>query len=273
MKWYEKYLKFYDRPFNGVLQSAKDQVRYKLSKIDSDSPVASVVIIAHNEETHLLSCLWSLVDNQCSYPIEIIVINNNSTDKTEQVLVDLGAVYYNEYRKGPGYARQCGLEHAKGRYYICIDADTIYPPCYIETHIKALMKPGVVGVFGLWSFTSKENDSMLMLCIYEGLRDVYLLLRAIKRPELCVRGMVFSFNTELGRRCNFRTDLLRGEDGSMALSLKPYGKLLFLTTRRARALTGTTTLNADGSLLNSFYVRFIKAIKVFGELFTERKKY
>ena len=47
-------------------------------------------LICHNEETRLLSCLWSLCDNECDFPIEILAVNNNSTDRTEAVMQQLG---------------------------------------------------------------------------------------------------------------------------------------------------------------------------------------
>lgn len=223
--------------------------------------MVSVVVIAHNEEPHILSCLWSLGNNEYSYPIEILVVNNHSTDRTEQALQAVGATYFNELKKGPGYARQCGLDHAKGRYHICIDADTMYPPHYIDTHVRNLMKPGVACTFSLWSFIPDKRHSRLGLWLYECLRDLHLSIQAIKRPELCVRGMTFGFNTELGRLFGFRTDIRRGEDGSLALAMKPYGRLIFITSRKARALTSNSTIDADGSLARSFGVRLLKALK------------
>ena len=117
----------------------------------------------------MISCIWSLSENHCHFPIEIIAVNNNSTDKTEEVLKSLGVTYYNETKKGPGYARQCGLDHAKGKYHICIDADTLYPPHYIETHVKYLMNPKVACTFSLWSFMVDERHSRFGLWCYEGL--------------------------------------------------------------------------------------------------------
>lgn len=272
MSWYQPYLMAFEKPTR-LVSTEIQAVRQKLQSKASDQPLASVILIAHNEETHLLSCLWSLVDNVCSFPIEIMVVNNNSTDGTEQVLQQLGVTYFNETKKGPGHARQCGLDRARGKYHLCIDADTLYPPHYIETHIKELMKPGVACTFGLWSFMPDERHSRLGLWFYESLRDIHLCIQAIKRPELCVRGMNFGFNTEMARPYGFRTDIIRGEDGSLALALKPHGKLIFITARKARVLTSNGTLNADGSLFKSFKVRLIKALKNIKELFIRENEY
>ena len=71
----------------------------------------------------------------------------------------------------------------------------------------------------------------------------------------------------------FRTDILRGEDGSLALALKKYGKLRFVTARKARVLTGYGTISADGSLFSSFKKRAIKGLRSFTALFYSKNNY
>lgn len=259
---YSKYLSIFEKTLEEIPSDAIKEIQNKIRQKECDTPLVSVVAIAHNEEKHILSCLWSLSENRCDFPIEIIVVNNNSTDRTTEVLDMVGVKWYDEPKKGPGHARQCGLNHARGKYYLCIDADTLYPRYYIQTMVDQLRKPGVSCAFGLWSFMTDEQHSRFGLFFYELLRDIYLKLQSFKRPELCVRGMVFGFNTEMGRKIGFRTDIIRGEDGSLAYALKKYGKLIFITSRKARALTSNGTLNADGSFLKSFIKRLIKAMKI-----------
>ena len=54
------------------------------------------------------------------------------------------------------YKRQ-GLNHARGKYHLCIDADTLYPPQYISTMIKVLQDKEVAGAYALWSFLPNEH--------------------------------------------------------------------------------------------------------------------
>nr|WP_320058406.1 glycosyltransferase family 2 protein [uncultured Bacteroides sp.] len=273
MPWYTNYIEVYEKPLSSVPQTIIAEVQSKLKERQSEEPLISVVLIAHNEEKRLLACLWSLCNNKCDLPIEILAVNNCSTDGTTEVLNELGVTWFDEKKKGPGHARQCGLDHAKGVYHICIDADTMYPPLYIQTHVRQLMKPEVACTFSLWSFIPIEGKSRIGLFFYEALRDMYLGLQSINRPELCVRGMVFGFKTEYARRIGFRTDIIRGEDGSLALGMKPYGKLKLITSRKARAITGYGTVGADGSLLKSFGKRFIRAVKSISGLFTRKEQY
>lgn len=272
MGWYSKYLSVFEKPFDEIKEPLIKEIKEKLNQQQSDSPLASVVVIAHNEETRLLSCLWSLADNKCKYPIEVIGVNNNSIDRTEEVFKAAGIEPFFEEKKSCGYARRCGLNNAKGKYYICIDADTMYPPYYIQTVIEELEKPGIVGVSSFWSFIPDQEHSKAGLFFYELLRDIYIRLLYIKRPERGVRGMVFAYKSEYGRKVGYRVELIRGEDGSMALGLKQYGKIKLITSRKARAVTASNTLNADGSLWDSFRIRIVKALKNPAFYFTKQTK-
>lgn len=274
MSWYSTYERYYEKSWKEVPETELDNLRQALSEVAKEEhPVASVVFIAHNEEKRLFSSLSSIVMNDKEFPFEVIVINNNSSDSTVELLERVGATYYNETKKGPGHARNCGLDKARGKYYICIDSDTMYPPHYVSTMVKALQKEGTACAYGLWSFLPDANHSAFGLWWYEKLRDMYLRFQQIKRPELNVRGMVFAFPTELGRKYRFRTDIIRGEDGSLALNMKADGKLRFVTSHKARAVTGHGTIDQDGGLMQTFSRRFKKAFaNVFG-LFTSKKKY
>ncbi len=269
-KWADKYLPYFECPVDEIPEEIFGCVKNKLIRKQSDSPLISVVLIAHNEEHRILPCIWSILDNECDLPMEIIAVNNLSTDRTEEVLKKLGVTYYNELKKGPGFARQCGLDHAKGEYYMCIDADTLYPPQYLHTHFKKLSQKDTICTYGLWSFMPDEHYRPFELWIYENLRDIYLRFYHLWRPELCVRGMSFCFKVKEGRKVGFRTDIMRGEDGSMALALMPYGKIKLITSGKARVLTSNNTLSQDGSLTNSFRIRIKKMFRQIKNLVLPR---
>lgn len=272
--WYSEYSESYDKDWRTLPKMVLEELKEDIARVNAEaSPLASVVAIAHNEEKHLVSCLQSLVKNIASFPFEILVINNNSTDSTEELLQFLGVKYFNETKKGPGHARNCGLDHASGRYYICADSDTVYPPTYVQTMVRALEDESVACAFGLWSFFPDKGHTPTQLWLYEGIRDIYLRIQQIKRPELNVRGMVFAFRTEMGRKYRFRTDIIRGEDGSLALCMKNDGKLKLLTTKKVRPVTGHGTVGQDGGMLGMFMVRAKKALTSLTHLVTKQDKY
>ena len=258
-KWYDKYLSIYGKPFDEVSDNILDEIKSKLGTLQSEDPLVSIVVIAYNEERRLAACLWSLSELQTQFPIEILGVNNNSKDRTEELYQRLGLPYFNESKQSPGYARQCGLENARGQYHFCIDADTFYPPRYIDLMMSKLTKPNVSCVSSFWSFFPDEQHSAFGLFLFELVRDLFLFVQHFKRPELCVRGMVFAFKTDLARKVKIRTDIRRGEDGSLALSLKPYGKIAFLYNRHARPVTGYGTIGSQ-----SLWQSFVQHVKIQG---------
>ena len=123
-----------------------------------------------------------------------------------------------------------------------------------------LTKPDVSCVSSFWSFFPDESHSAFGLFLFELVRDTFLFVQHFKRPELCVRGMVFAFKTDLARKVKIRTDIRRGEDGSLALSLKPYGKIAFLYNRHARPITGYGTIGSQ-----SLWQSFVQHVKIQGK--------
>lgn len=273
MKWYSKYLQVYEKPFAEAPQSVIEEVRRNIAQLQSDSPLVTVSLIGYNEEKHLLASLWSLSEMKCKYPVEIIGVDNESKDRTAEIFRACGVPYYTETQHSCGFARLCGLNHARGKYHINIDSDTMYPPKYVEMMVDALERPGIVAVSSLWSYIPDKDHSPLGLKFYEFVRDTHLWLQSFKRPELSVRGLVFAYHTEYAKKTGIRTDIIRGEDGYLALQLKKYGRIAFVRNRKARAVTGYGTVGADGSLFNSFKVRFVKGMKSIGGIFTKKEEY
>ena len=270
--WYDKYLSIYGKSITEIDEDIIEEIKSGLQNKQSTEPLVSVVVIAYNEEKRLPACLWSLSNLQTKYPIEILGVNNNSKDKTEEVYQTLGLTYYNETKQSPGFARQCGLNHAKGTYHFCIDADTFYPSKYIDLMMTKLQKPDVSCVSSFWSFYPDERHSAFGLFIFEIIRDTFLFIQHFKRPELCVRGMVFAFNADYARQVKIRTDIRRGEDGSLALSLKKFGRIAFLYNRKARPVTGYGTLNEE-SLWQSFLYRVKVQMKGISRIFYKQEHY
>ena len=77
---------------------------------------------------------------------------------------------------------------------------------------------------------------------------------------------------QYAKKVKIRTDIRRGEDGSLALSLKPFGKIAFLYHRQARPVTGYGTLNEE-SLWSSFLFRLKTQIKGISRIFYKKDFY
>jgi GTP-binding protein Era len=92
MKWYSKYLPVYEKPFAEVPAETVAEVRAKLAERQSDRPLATVSVIACNEEKRLTACLWSLAEQRCRYPMDVEIekfeIEGNLRRIYAAVLVD-----------------------------------------------------------------------------------------------------------------------------------------------------------------------------------------
>jgi glycosyltransferase involved in cell wall biosynthesis len=273
MMWYNKYLQILDKSLDEQDSFLLDQISKAIANFQSNDPIATIAIIAYNEEKRILPCIWSLCENITSNPVEVICINNASSDRTEELFKRIGIRYFNESSKSAGYARQKGLSEAKGKYYFCIDADTLYPPLYIETMIKALQRKDVVAVSSQYNFIPEIGINRLTLTLYELIRDFNSYILSIKRPELTVRGSVFAFKTEIAKKEGFRVNIKRGEDGAMASYLKNYGKIKLVRSRKARAYTSAAPLLKDGGILKALFTRINFSLRIITAYFTTKTKY
>lgn len=112
--------------------------------------MVSVIIPAFNEEKVIGSTLESLVSQKTKKKFEVIVVDNNSTDKTASVVKSfskkLNLVLVTEKRKGRGRARYEGFEKAKGDILFTTDADTILPENWIDELSEALKRKDCAAV-------------------------------------------------------------------------------------------------------------------------------
>ena len=94
----------------------------------------SVVIPCYNEEDGIRS----VIESMPSYVDEIVVVDNNSTDRTGDIARSLGAVVVFQPRKGYGAAYQAGLPAATGDVIATLDGDGTYPADEINLLVDAL---------------------------------------------------------------------------------------------------------------------------------------
>jgi len=104
------------------------------------SPLGSVVVTTKNEELKIASCLRSIQEQSYS-PIEIIVVDNASTDRTKEIAREFTDKVFDH---GPERSAQRNLgilDVAHGKYAMYVDADMILSPDLIETSVSR-MSPG-----------------------------------------------------------------------------------------------------------------------------------
>jgi len=98
--------------------------------MSQSSPKVSVIIPVYNVENELRECLDSII-NQTLRDIEIICVDDGSTDSSLEILreyeeKDERLQVLTQENQFAGVARNHGMEHAKGQYYIFLDSDDCF---------------------------------------------------------------------------------------------------------------------------------------------------
>ncbi len=106
-----------------------------------NSGLVSVIIPCYNQAGFMEETIQSVLKS--TYPsIEIILINDGSTDDTEAVGKRLAdkhnqIFYYSQLNSGPSVARNFGIETSRGEYILPLDSDDIISSDYIAEAVKA----------------------------------------------------------------------------------------------------------------------------------------
>lgn len=124
----------------------------------------SIIIPVYNLENYISRTLDSLLNIECSFDYEIIVINDGSTDQSEKII----SKYQDEYKciklftianRGVSNARNFGLSHSKGKYITFVDGDDTVEPNFFEVAVNELEQKGYDFVQGNFRIIDGEKIS------------------------------------------------------------------------------------------------------------------
>lgn len=115
---------------------------------NTNTPRISVVIPCYNEEAAIGACLDALA-SQIPQPSEVIVVDNNCTDRTAEIAQSYSFVtVIQETEQGMTPARNAGMAAASGDVLARIDADTIVQPGWIEALERIFSDPHIAAATG-----------------------------------------------------------------------------------------------------------------------------
>jgi glycosyltransferase involved in cell wall biosynthesis len=233
--------------------------------LQKGNPEVTVVIPAYNEEHNILKTLSTLVNNQSKYNIEIIVVNNNSNDRTEEIVKKAGIVCILEKVPGITAARNAGLKAAKGKYILSADADTFYPINWIEEMVRPMTENSEIAlVYGNFSFIPTVGTPRWIYFFYEYLADLLRWYnKTFKEEAVNVYGFNSGFKKDQGLAVNgYEHPLGTNEDGWLALKLreKKFGKLYQVNNRKALVWTSDRRIQLDGGLVKGIIKRIKRLI-------------
>lgn len=129
----------------------------------------SVIVPAYNSERNISEAISSIL-KQTYQDFEIIIIDDGSTDNTKPKVFDYidknpGKIrYFYQQNKGPGYARNRGIEEARGEYIAFLDADdTLIEESLSERADFLDENPNVSAVFADYYLRISDKDHKLQL--------------------------------------------------------------------------------------------------------------
>ncbi len=126
-----------------------------------NNPLISIIICTYNRALLLIKTLESVFAQKYK-PVEIIIVDDGSSDDTQQVVKSFGSeiFYYKKNNEGIAKARSFGGRAAKGEFISFLDDDDIMPPNRISLLYHALhMYPS--SVFATGDFATIDEDGNL----------------------------------------------------------------------------------------------------------------
>lgn len=203
----------------------------------------SIIVCTYNREKYLYDALKSIAENGCATEAyEIILINNNSTDHTEQECLrfqndhpEVDSHYFVETNQGLSYARNRGIRESHGDTLLFLDDDSFIQKNYLNNLIKNLREHPDADAFGgkiTPEFESGETPKWLSKWNYSWVSAIDMgeqvkLFDSKKYPigaNMGIKKACFDkmgdFNTQLGRS---KKNLMGGEEKDLFDRLRNHG--------------------------------------------------
>jgi glycosyltransferase involved in cell wall biosynthesis len=186
----------------------------------------SLIVPAYNEEAYLGHCLDAIMENVKGKALEIIVVDNNSTDGTAAIARSYPDVtYVFEAKKGITKARQRGYQSARGEIVAYVDADTRPPAGWIEQIEEHFGKnEKIAALSGPYSFYDLHGmRNKVASGWFVAARPLYSII-----GYMLVGGNFAIRREVLDKMGGFDASIeFYGEDADIAKRAKKFGKVLF----------------------------------------------
>ncbi len=227
----------------------------------------SFIIPAHNEEEYIGKCLDSIFRSIGDDPdIEVIVVDNNSTDKTKEAAMRFPkAKVIDEHKPGANSARQAGYLAAKAELIANVDADTILTPGWVRNALTAFKNdPKLLCLSGPFIYYDLPKGIRILVKMFYALSFLaYILNKYILRRSSVVQGGNYVVRrAALDTIGGYNTDLtFYGDDADLARRLNKIGKVKFTfgfpiySSGRRLATEGTFTMGLRYGI-NYFWIAF-----------------
>lgn len=230
--------------------------------MDKSKPQVSIVIAAYNEEKYLPSTLESIAKLKTDQGFEVIVVDNNSTDKTARVAEDyktrLNLRVVSEKKEGRGAARFRGFEVALGKIIISTDADAMVYPDWLKTMTKDISGE----VVATTSSCRIEDGSFLTKTLFNFIQPQAMILYRLVFGHFWFCGFSFAILKSVYQKAGrFNPGLQAQEDLDLSFRVAKLGKIKFINKP---VTVSARRFKQEGLLLGLYdYIRSFSQAFVF----------
>ena len=189
--------------------------------MEKNLPKVSVVIPAFNEEKYIGLCLESVQDlNYPSDLLEIIVIDNGSTDRTVEIASSFGVQVYIWPQVRVGAVRNYGVSKSTGNVIAFLDGDCIPPKDWLVNALRFMDENSVDVVGGTYLLRSNPSWVESAWVISSQLED--------KKSTILVGGSIVIKRITFLDVGGFDESLNAGEDSALGEALTKKGYTIYL---------------------------------------------
>ena len=145
---------------NGKLKVAQEALAPNPAK--ENKPRVSIIMPTYNQAHLIEASIWSVL-NQDYTDYELIVINDESPDDTEQVVAQFTEPvrYIWQENQGLPGARNTGIRAARGEIIALLDGDDLYEPNFLSTLVELLdSTPGADAIYCVAQFVDMNNRQL-----------------------------------------------------------------------------------------------------------------
>lgn len=132
---------------------------------DISNNLVSIIIACFNEEKYINNCLTSLF-NQSYKNIEIIVVDDGSTDRTKEIVKKHKCKLIKLDHQGTAIARNTGAKESKGDILVFLDADMEFDKDFISKLITPILEKKTIGTFSKLEYVKNWDKPLSRLWNY-----------------------------------------------------------------------------------------------------------
>lgn len=231
-------------------------------------PLVSVIMPVYNGQDFVGSAIKSVLD-QSYTNLELLVINDGSTDRTEGIILDLleqdpRVRYFRQENRGVSSARNAGLQHMQGGFFCFLDADDNFTPHSIAARMAKFSADPQLWYCDGPVIVCDENMKPERRWVPE--IEGFVFNKLIRLAESCFFGPTWFIRRDPAVTYAFQEKMTHAEDLFFFIEISRLGKYGFVEENVLYYRSGQSSAmkNLKG-LANGYLSLYANVVSRFGD--------